>query len=98
MTEIQRCETCGLGDGRAGAARPSRSRVYGVTYQVLDGIMHQIIFLTDPIVGQYLANLDDVTSRAFRAENFHIARWADARIVDFAARDVEQLPATPKAG
>jgi hypothetical protein len=98
MTEIHRCDICGMGDGRAGVTRPSRSRVYRPFVQVLDGITPQIIYLDDAIAGQYLAYLDDVASPAFRARIFRLARWAHAAIIEFTKRHHEHLPATPRAG
>jgi heat shock protein HslJ len=52
----------------------------------------------EALTGQYLRDLGEVTSYVFRDGNLYLALWADAGIMEFAARYEAPQPETPQAG
>ena len=70
----------------------------GATIELQVGPATGVACPRQPRSEQFLRDLGEVTSHVFRDGTLYLALWADAGIMEFAARYPESPPATPRAG
>ncbi|MBW3632490.1 MAG: META domain-containing protein [Chloroflexi bacterium] len=70
----------------------------GATIELLVGPATGVSCPRQPKSDQFLRDLGEVTSHVFQDGNLYLALWADAGIMEFAARYPKSPPATPQAG